>query len=246
MIYTVNDLFLFDEAEDSVYLGLIIDLSPIHYLADPHPLEPVLEDGEHTLDRVVVRTICWGEDILQPELVHPFHHIVAVVHPKVVHDDADVVEEVPPPDLLEVHLELLLVHRLRKVHDQVHSSLPGYACDDGDDFPRELAIVNLKPLLLGSPLSNWDGRLGDQGLVEEDDAEPSVDQLLELLRHKGCLPLDPEPHHSVRELGDLDPLVADLVLLVDPAEGGEADLLVRELAQEIYQPLSQRLAGLAL
>ena len=69
---------------------------------------------------------------------------------------------------------------------------------------------------------------------------------MELLCHECRLLLDPEPHHSVRELGDLDPLVADLVLLVDPAEGGEADLLVGELAQEHFQPFSQGHAGLAL
>jgi hypothetical protein len=246
MIYTVYYLFFFDEAEDTVNLGLVVDLSLMHYRADPHPLEPVLELGEHTLNRVVVRRVGWGEDILQPELVEPVDHIVAVVHPEVVHDDADVVEEVPPPELLEVHLELLLVHGLGKGHDQVHPSLPGYACDDGDDLSGELTKVDRERLLLGRPLSFGDGRLGDQGLVEEDDAEAPVDQLMELLGHEGRLPLDAEPHHSVRELGDLDQLVADLVLLVDAGEGGEADLLLRELAQELCEPLPQRHAGLAL
>ena len=193
MIYTVDYFFLFYQAEYAVYLGLVIYLSSMYYRVDPHPFELVLEDGEDTLYRVEVWAVGWGEDVFQPKLVNPLHNIVTVMHSEVIHNEADIVEEVSPPDLIEVDFELLLVHRLVKGHDQVHPCLTRYTSNHRDNLSRILGIVDLEPLPFWSPLSGWYRRLCDHGLVKEYDAEASIEHLLELLCHVGRLFLDSEP-----------------------------------------------------
>ena len=80
------------------------------------------------------------------------------------------------------------------------------------------------------------GRLGDHSLVSIDNSEPTLDHDFELVGHELCLPLDPTLQGIVCNLRDPDLLLPDVVRLVDGAVLGGADLLLRELVEELLSP----------
>ena len=71
----------------------------------------------------------------------------------------------------------------------------------------------------------WHSDLCHHRLIEEHHPEPSVHDLLQLLRHELGLPVDPALEILVDELGDLDLLPLDLELGVQLPQCLSANLL---------------------
>jgi hypothetical protein len=237
MFCTVNNLFSFYFAKDKFYLLFIVNRLILLNGFDPHPLHFVLEDGEHTLNRIEVWRVGRGEDILHAQLVKPIDDVVAVVHPQVVHHKTYVVHEVPGPELLQEHLELLLVHRFLEAHHLFNTPLLRYGSKDGYAGATKLLIVHLDLMLEPSPLFGRHSRLGHHCLVEVDNAEASADHWCQLLSHLFRLLLDAASKDWGQELGDLDLLAFDLVLGIEPRQCLGADLLAWVLEHEVQCPL---------
>ena len=88
-------------------------------------------------------------------------------------------------------------------------------------------------------------RLGrHHGLVKVDNAETSLDHVLEFPGHELGLPLDAALQGCVQDLGVPDLLLADVVPLVDQAVLGGADLAVRKPLQELSPTLGDGQADL--
>ena len=99
---------------------------------------------------------------------------------QVVHVDADVVEGPLVSQLLQVEPELLLVDGLVEEHHMIDAHLHGHRNEGSNAGLRELALIDLKVVALGAPLSLLYRRLGHTHLVEAEDPEASVDTALQL------------------------------------------------------------------
>ena len=229
----IDDFLSVELPPDSLYQWRQLDLSSVDDATDSLLPELSLEDGEDALDRVGVWAVGRREDVLEAQLVDPLDGGVAVVDAQVVHDEADVVEEVPGPQLVEPDLELLDVHRLVELHHQVDSSLLGDASEHCNCATTILPLVHLHFMPLSGPLVGGDGLGGHHGLVEVDDPEAPGSHHLDLLRHELGLPPDPPLSVWGVDLGDADLLLADVVALVDGAVLGHGDLSVRPPVEEL-------------
>ena len=163
---------------------------------------------------------------------------------EVVHDEADVVAEVPSPQLVEPDLELLDVHRFLKLHHQVDSFFLGDASENSDCLAAILPLVHLDLVINARPLMGRNGLGGYHSLVQVDNPEAPLHHDPQLLRHELGLPPDPPLTVCVVDLGDPDLLLADMMLAVEAPVLGLRDLPVREPAEELGTALADGEANL--
>ena len=246
MLNAVDDLLPIKLIPDPVDSRNKIIPFTVKYRSHPLLLELALELGEHRLDGVGIGRVDRSVDILKAELVHPLDGGIGVVHPEVVEHEADVVEEMPRPQLVEPHLELLDIDGLLEGHHQVDAPLLGDACEHCNAAPRVLLVVNLQLDVLARPLVGWNGALGDHGLVEVHNAEASRNHDPQLLCHELGLTPDPPLQGIIYELGDSNLLLPYMLGLVDGSVLGGADLLLGVPAQELSSPLFDGHADLHL
>ena len=235
---TVCYFFFFDLRPDLRYCPRDVESFSMNDACDSPLLESSLEHGEDSLDGIGVWTVGGREDVLEAQLVDPLDGGVAVVDAKVVHDEADVIVEVPGPQFFEPDLELLDVHRLVELHHQVYSSLLGDASENGDRLASILPLVYLDLVIDARPLVGGN-RLGrHHSFVQVDNPESSLHHDPQLLRHELGLPPDPPLTVGVVDLGDPDLLLADVVLAVEAPVLGLGDLPVREPVEELGTALA--------
>ena len=97
MYDTVCYFFCFYLRPDLRYYSRDVESFSMEDASDSPLLESSLEHGEDALDGIGVWAVGRSEDILESELVDPLNRCMAVMDAQVVHDEADIIEEVSSP-----------------------------------------------------------------------------------------------------------------------------------------------------